>query len=156
MRGLIQANDEGDCIELGPNQVVIRFSAAETDGAFCLVEYTAPPDGPSPGLHRHEETDEIIYVLDGEVRCTVDEVTAIATAGDSVWIPQKTPHTFEVVGARTGWFLLWYSPGGFEGYFEEMGDFLESLSPGPPDTEQVQQTAAELSEKYDQTLLEGA
>lgn len=154
MQPLVQSNEDGDRLELGPNEVVIRLSADETDGAFSLVEYTAPPDGLSPGLHRHEETDEVIYVLDGELRWTIDGDTGRATAGDSIWIPRRTPHTFEVDGTRDGWFLVWYSPAGFEGYFEELGEFLGELPAGPPDTEPVQQKAAELSETYDQTILD--
>lgn len=154
MEPLMQSNDDGDRIELGPNEVVIRLSANDTDGGFSLVEYTAPPGGPSPGLHRHEETDEVIYVLDGELRCTINGQTGIASPGDSFWIPRQTPHTFEVDGTRNGWFLLWYSPAGFEGYFEEMGEFLQNLPAGPPDREQIQQKVAELSEIYDQTLLD--
>lgn len=150
----MQSNDAGDRIELGPTEVVIRLSADETDGGFSLIEYTAPPDGPSPGLHRHEETDEVIYVLDGELRCRINGHTGIVAAGDSVWIPRRTPHTFEVVGTREVWFLLWYSPAGFESYFKEMGDFLRGLPPGSPDREQVQQKVAELSESYDQTMLD--
>lgn len=153
MQPLIQSHEDGNRIDLGPNEVVIRLAAEETDGAFSLVEYTAPPDGPSPGLHRHEETDEVIYVLDGELRCTIDGNMGIAAAGDSVWIPRRTPHTFEVDGTREAWILLWYSPAGFEGYFEEMGEFLRSLPAGPPDMEKVQRKAAELSEIYDQTML---
>lgn len=150
----LQGADDGDPIALGPNEVVIRLSGEETDGGFSLVEYTAPPDGPSPGRHRHEVTDEVIFVLDGELACTVDGTELSAGAGDSVWIPRETPHAFSVAGSRPAWFLLWYAPAGFEGYFADMGAFLETLDPGPPDPDAVGQKAAELSERYDQTILE--
>lgn len=150
----LHRTDDGERIALGPNEVVVRLSGAETNGAFSLLEYTAPPDGPSPGRHRHEETDEVIFVLDGELACTVDGDELHADAGESVWIPQGTPHSFEVVGSREGWFLLWYAPAGFEGYFREMGRFLDTLPPGPPDPDDVGEKAAELSERYDQTILE--
>lgn len=154
MPSLIQSPDDDDRIDLGPNEVGIILSGDETDGAFSLLEYTSPPDGPSPGRHRHEETDEVIYVLDGELQCTVAGDTGVATAGDAVWIPRGTTHTFEVVGTRPGWFLFWYTPAGFEGYFEEMGEFLKTLPPGPPDPAKVQQQAATLSETYDQTIVD--
>lgn len=154
MQPLIQTNEDGDRINLGPNEVVIRLAADATDGAFSLVEYTAPPEGPSPGLHQHAETDEVIYVLDGELRCTVDGDPGRARAGDTVWIPRRTPHTFEVDGTRDAWFLLWYTPGGFEGYFEEMAEFLQSQPAGPPDQDAVSRKGAELSEIYDQVLVE--
>lgn len=151
----LHRSDDGHRIELGPNEVVIRLSGEETDGAFSLLEYTAPPDGPSPGRHLHEETDEVIFVLDGELACSVGGEDRSLGAGDTGWIPRETPHSFEVTGTREAWFLLWYSPAGFEGYFEEMGALLETLPPGPPGTEAVGRKAAELSERYDQTILEG-
>jgi quercetin dioxygenase-like cupin family protein len=149
----LQRNDDGKRIELGPNEVVIRLSGDDTGGAFSLLEYTAPPDGPSPAPHVHEETDEVIYVLDGKLECAVGEDTVTAVAGDTVWIPMGTPHSFEVAGSREAWFQLWYSPAGFEGYFEEMGEFLQSLPAGPPDMDAVGRKAVELSDIYDQAIL---
>lgn len=152
-RGL-QRNADGERIELGPNEVVIRLSGAETDGAFSLLEYTAPPDGPSPATHVHEATDEVIYVLDGELAGRVEAEAFTAGAGDSVWIPRGRRHSFEVAGTRDAWFLLWYAPAGFEGYFEELGEFLESQPAGAPDPDAIGRKVAELSERYDQTLVE--
>lgn len=155
MTRTLQRDTDGERIELGPNEVVIRLSADDTGGAFALLEYTAPPGGPAPPLHVHEETDEVIYVLDGEVDCRVAEEAMTAGAADTVWIPRGTAHRFSAAGSRPAWLLLWYSPGGFEGYFEEMGRFLESLPPGPPDEDAVGGKAAELSEVYDQTIVDG-
>lgn len=154
MTQILQRNEDGERIELGPNEVVIRLSGKDTDGAFSLCEYTAPPDGPSPPLHVHEDTDEVIYVLDGTVECTVENDTFTAEAGATVYVPRGTPHTFSSTGSRPGWLLAWYSPAGFEGYFEEMGEYLQSLPPGPPDMDKVAEKAAELSEVYDQTILD--
>jgi quercetin dioxygenase-like cupin family protein len=152
MARTLQRSDDGERIELGPNDVVIRISGDETDGAFSLCEYTAPPDGPSPPLHIHEETAEVIYVLDGTLECTVEDDTFTAEAGATVTIPRETVHTFSVTGNETARFLLLYSPAGFEGYFEEMGEYLQSLPPGPPDMDKVAEKSAELSEVYDQTI----
>lgn len=152
MTEFIERPDDGERIELGPNEVVIRVSGDETDSAFSLCEYTAPPDGPSPPLHIHEETDEVIYVLEGALECTVEDDTVTAEAGTTVTIPRKKVHTFSVPGDKTARFLLLYSPAGFEDYFEEMGDYLQSLPPGPPDMDKVAEKSAELSEVYDQTI----
>ena len=156
MTRTLQRSDDGERIELGPNEVVVRLSGEDTEGEFSLLEYTAPPGGPSPAPHVHEETDEVIFVLDGELQCTVVEDTVTAGAGDTIWVPRGSPHTFEVAGSREAWFLLWYSPAGFEGYFEEMGEFLDTLPPGPPDMDDVSRKAAELSEIYDQTIIDPA
>lgn len=118
------------------------------------MEYTAEPNGRSPPPHVHEETDEVIFVLDGTIECVVGGETLSAEAGDTVWIPRGTVHTFSVSETRPAWLLGIISPGGFEGYFREMGEFLASLGPGPPDPELVQHKSAELMEVYDQTVVE--
>lgn len=154
MTYLFQESGGGTCIELGPNEITIRLSGTETGGAYSLCEYTAPPDGPSPPPHVHEDTDEGFYVLEGELECTVAGDTFMVETGGTVFVPRGTVHTFAPTASGITRFLLLYSPAGFEGYFEDMGAFLQSLPPGPPDPEQVQQKAAELSERYDQTLVE--
>lgn len=152
MEHLIHAPGDGEPIALGPNEVVIHVAAEDTDGAFSLCEYTAPPDGPSPPPHIHEESEELIYVLEGAIECELGDSTVQVEAGASVLIPAGTAHTFSSTGSQTARLLLVYSPGGFEGYFEEMGAFLETLPPGPPDQEKIQEKAAELNEVYDQAF----
>lgn len=154
MSHTLEPADGAERIALGPNEVAVRLSAEDTGGAYSLCEYRAPPDGPTPPRHVHEVTDEAFYVLDGELECTVGDETVTAAPGATVFVPRGTAHTFSVAGSRPVRFLLLYSPGGFEGYFEEMGAFLETLPPGPPDVEAVGRKAAELSETYDQTMVE--
>lgn len=154
MAQTFQRNDDGQRIELGPNEVVVRLSGEDTDGAYALLEYTGPPEGPSPPMHVHEETDETVVVLDGTVEWTVDGASQVTEAGTTVHIPMGTPHSFSIAGSRPAWMLAWYAPAGFEGYFSEMGEFLDSLPPGPPDEEAIAEKAAALCEIYDQTIVE--
>lgn len=128
----------------------------DNDEAFSLVEYTAAPDGPSPPVHVHEETDEVIYVLEGTTECTVGDDIFTAEAGATVTIPSGTRHTLSTIGTQPCSLLALYSPAGFEEYFEEMGRYLQSLPPGPPDMEKVAQKAAELGEIYDQVIFDSA
>lgn len=144
---------DGERIELGPNEVTIRLSGDDTGGAFSLCEYTAPPDGPSPPPHVHRVTDEGFHLLEGTLECTVEDESFEIEAGTSLFVPRGTTHTFSATGSRPAKVLVVYSPAGFEGYFEEMGEFLESLPPGPPDRDELRRKAAELSEVYDQTIV---
>jgi len=156
MTQTLQNRDDGKRIELGPNEVIIMLSADDTDGAFSLVEYTATPDGPSPPVHVHEETDEVIYVLEGTAECTVGDDIFTAEAGATVIVPSGTRHTFSTIDAQPCAFLALCSPAGFEEYSEEMGRYLQSLPPGPPDMEKVAEKAAELGEIYDQVTFDSA
>src|SRR5438874_2999977 len=48
------------------NRVRIHISAAQTDGAFALLESTGPAGDHTP-LHVHRLEDEGFYVLEGEI-----------------------------------------------------------------------------------------
>lgn len=80
------------------NVVTIAVSSADVDGAYCLVDVTAPAGGGSPVLHTHP-AGECFYVVDGTLtvyRETIDgglEELELA-AGRSAYIPSGAIHTF--------------------------------------------------------------
>lgn len=94
----------------------------------------------------------MIYVIEGAVECTVKDDTFPADAGAPVTFPRETVHTSSVTGDQHARFLILYSPAGFEDHFKEMGEYLQSLPPGPPDMDKVTEKSAGLSEVYDQTI----
>ena len=59
--------------------------------AMIAVEVTFTPGNGHP-FHFHPEQDELIYVLEGEVRQWVDQVLHVLQAGDSVFVPHGTVH----------------------------------------------------------------
>ena len=44
--------------------MLVKATAAETAGAFTLIETVNPPDA-GPPLHLHRDVDEVFYVLEG-------------------------------------------------------------------------------------------
>ena len=55
--------DGGERVRFSGAEFLIKASADTTNGAFTIVEETAPLDTPS---HVHEHEDELFYVLEGE------------------------------------------------------------------------------------------
>ena len=70
------------------------YQYAGTPVSFIWVD-ASPGDGPR--LHRHPYT-EIFIVLEGHVTFTVGGQTHEATAGQTVIVPPKTPHTCRNTG----------------------------------------------------------
>ncbi len=70
--------------------------AGGADGTLSAVEFVAP-HGFGPPLHRHDDEDEIIVVLDGEVAFRSGELETVATAGATAFLPRCVPHTFQVL-----------------------------------------------------------
>ncbi|MFV2172745.1 cupin domain-containing protein [Actinomadura sp. LOL_016] len=80
--------------------------------------------------HEHPESDEILYIIEGEGRQTVgDGPEYPVRAGDAVWIPKGTPHSTFNTGWRPLRILATYTPGGAETALREVPGFVE-LAPG--------------------------
>lgn len=95
------------------------LSTEETGGAMSIVDSTSPVDS-GPPLHVHHAEDETFVILTGQCRILIDGKETLATAGQSVFIPRGTEHTFKVCGTEPCRHLVILTPGGFEGFFEDM------------------------------------
>ncbi|MDF5759169.1 cupin domain-containing protein [Spongiactinospora sp. TRM90649] len=80
--------------------------------------------------HLHPESDEILYIIEGEGRQTVgDEPEFPVKAGDAVWIPRGVLHSTFNTTWRPLRIIATYTPGGAEAALRELPDFVE-LPPG--------------------------
>jgi quercetin dioxygenase-like cupin family protein len=114
------------------NRVV--STAAETNGAFGLMEQWASA-GFSPPRHVHHREDSAIIVLAGEITVQRGEEELSVTAGQTVFLPRDVPHTF-LVTSEHAHFLELVTPGGFEAFHIDASDPAPeaALPPaGPPD-----------------------
>jgi quercetin dioxygenase-like cupin family protein len=98
----------------------IRLTAADTDGAFCLL-LDEPPAGWSLPSHVHVDAAETIHVLKGEFETTVDGITERTGPGQTVHISAGVVHSGGNVGGGPGRRLLIFSPAGMEEFFREAG-----------------------------------
>ena len=94
----------------------VLLSGDATAGQLTMLEQLMPRDaGPVP--HLHERYDEGFHLLDGEIDFVVGEGEArrrfTAAAGDAVWIPRRTVHSFVVV-SESSRALNFYTPGGWD------------------------------------------
>jgi quercetin dioxygenase-like cupin family protein len=108
-------------------------SSEDSAGGYSILEQKMPEKaGPPP--HVHEHTDEIFYILDGEVRLQIEGDIAIGTAGDLVRIPRGVSHAF-AVKSPTARFLNLYVPGALDLVISMLG--TPATGPGlPPDGSQ--------------------
>jgi len=126
---------EGEATWFQPNLMRIKATAADTGGAYGLVESWVRA-GSSPPLHVHHREDEAFYVLEGQVRFHADGRDILAGPGSFVFLPRDVPHTFVVEGDREARVLTLMTPGGGEGFFVDAGRPAggPGLPPaGPPD-----------------------
>ena len=105
---------------------------ADSGGSFSLVEHPIPPRKLAAPLHRHHREDEYTFVLAGEIRVLLGDEVVVGVPGDLIFKPRGQWHTFWNAGSEPARVLEIISPGGFEGYFEQLSDLLELGSPPDP------------------------
>jgi quercetin dioxygenase-like cupin family protein len=127
---------------------VLKRVSSDTDGALTVAEVTSSPQSPpAPHIHHHE--DETYYVLEGEFEFLDEERTFRAGAGALVHLPKDRLHSHRNPGDSPAKALVFYRPGGVEGFVEEAGRPAPDASslPPPPEEADIARLVA-VAEKY--------
>ena len=111
------APGEGKAFRHQPGHVTFKLRGVEWSGNVSVAEFQVPA-GAGPRLHVHEEVDECIYFLRGELQVQLGLDAHDATAGSFVFIPRGLSHCFRNVGEERVSLLAVYSPSGIEQFFE--------------------------------------
>ena len=137
---------EGKSFSLaGGHVATFKATSEDTGGAYSITEEMWPPQaGPPPHIHHTQE--ETFYILQGEMEFVTDgNAPTRATAGSVVRIPKGVMRDYRNVGPEPARVLVLFVPGGFEGFFEEVGEPVRASSAppeGPPDVERLVAAAA--------------
>jgi quercetin dioxygenase-like cupin family protein len=101
-------------------------------GSFVLV---VPPGSNVPPPHSHPGNEELVYVLEGTLRYTVDGVTRDLRAGESMGTPRGSVHGFSNPHQLVARALVINAPDIGAGYFREIA--AVARAGGPPDRTKV-------------------
>lgn len=141
---ILSAPDDGDQYGFPGTIFHHRAKSADTDGAFSVVELITEP-GQGVAVHVHENEDELVYVLDGDVEVTLGEQKMNAEAGIMALLPRGIPHGFTNVGDGPSRLLVTILPGAFDNYFVALGKLYQA---GEPTDEQLAALARQYSVEY--------
>jgi len=114
---------DGDHFHFLNHLATVKSRHDRTISGMNAVEFAAPR-GFGPPLHLHHEEDEIMYVVDGDIRVEIDGIERIAPAGSVIALPARVPHTFQVTSE---WATLLTVAGGrreappFDAFVEALG-----------------------------------
>jgi len=112
--------------------VLLKTVAGDTGGRWTMYEYTAPPGFAGPPPHWHKQTDEAFFVLEGTMRFELDSEPVDAETGAYARVPPGVVHRFSNLSDKPARFLGLIVPGGFEKYWEELGELMASEPFWPP------------------------
>lgn len=107
-------------------QVVFVATAESTGGEYSLFESIHAPGSGAP-FHVHHQQHESAYVVEGEflIRTGDGPVSRIGV-GAYVHFPKGVPHAFKCVGTTTGKLLFLMLPGGYEQFFAQIHQLVNS------------------------------
>jgi mannose-6-phosphate isomerase-like protein (cupin superfamily) len=142
MKPIVLGPGEGDRVQLGPSSVVVKAAAGATEGRFALVETTLEPEFTGPRRHRHDETHDMFFVLEGTLTMQFDDERVDLPPGSFVLVPPGTAHTFTNTTDEQVRLLNMNAPGGLDSYLMEMAD---AMADGVVDPAAI----AEIASRYD-------
>ena len=116
----------------GPgDRYTFLVTGEESDGAmFSLDCLVGAGGGPPP--HRHLAEDELFFIYEGAISFTADGLTFTVAAGESVFVPRGTAHSYRNEGATDARMLAVYTPAGMEGWFREVCTPVTDPAAAPP------------------------
>jgi quercetin dioxygenase-like cupin family protein len=138
----IRSADEGDRRWFfGGGVHTWKATAEETDGAFLLFEDRMDKGKTTP-LHSHPDSDETMYVLEGEILMHIDGREHRIAAGGLAVAPRGVPHAFLVL-SDVARLLCLHTPGCCQAFYWDASEPLtgDSVTHGTVDFARVQASA---------------
>jgi quercetin dioxygenase-like cupin family protein len=97
----------------------LKLLGHETNGSIMLFEETVPA-GTKSLFHLHRDSDEVAWVLAGEITFMIGDDVRVGGAGTCAFLPRNVPHAWKNSGRDTGRVVFLYTPASAGGYVEEL------------------------------------
>lgn len=118
-KGFVVGPDGGRTLSMAPGRAsLLKLLSGGTGGSVMLFVETAPP-GTETTLHLHKGSDEVAYVLSGEITFKIGDEVTVGGPGSCAFLPRGVAHAWKNTGAATGQVLFLYTPAGAGKFFEE-------------------------------------
>src|SRR5262245_113868 len=123
-----------DTIKVG--QLDIRYLVDGSEaGSLGVFELSVPPGSNVPPPHSHTHNEECVYVLEGVLRYSVNDVTRDLQRGDWMVTPKGAVHQFSNPHSDHARALIFMTPDIGAQYFRDVAAVVHAG--GPPDREKL-------------------
>jgi quercetin dioxygenase-like cupin family protein len=96
----------------------LMLRGGDTGDSIMMFESTAPA-GTRSTFHLHRDSDEVAYILCGEVTFKIGDQVSVRGPGTCAFMPRAVPHAWKSTGAETARVLFLYTPAKAGGLIEE-------------------------------------
>jgi quercetin dioxygenase-like cupin family protein len=120
-KGFVVSAGGGTRLDMGEpgRSAALKLLGHETDASIMMFEETAPV-GTKSTLHLHHDSDEVAWVLAGEITFRIGEEVSVGGPGACAFLPRNVPHAWKSTGSETARVLFLYTPATAGGFFEEL------------------------------------
>jgi len=98
--------------------ISLKLRGDETGESIMMFEETIPI-GTKSAFHLHHDSDEVAYVLEGELTFKIGDEITVGGSGTCTLMPRGIPHAWMSTGEETGRVLFLYTPARAGGLIEE-------------------------------------
>jgi len=118
--GIVVPPGGGKVLSMAPGRsAALKLLSGETGESVMMFEETAPA-GTETTYHLHHDSDEVAYVLSGEINFKIGDEVTIGGVGTSAFMPRGVAHAWKNTGVETGRVLFLYTPAPAGKFFEEL------------------------------------
>ena len=106
----------------------LKLLTDQTNGSIMMFEQ-AVPAGTKSWFHLHHNSDEVAWVLAGEITFKIGDDVTVGGPGTCAFMPRNVPHAWKNSGSTPGRVLFLYTPA-------IAGRFVERMMEGPKSQEE--------------------
>lgn len=112
----------------GGSKLSLKVTGEQSNGSVTVLEGIVLEGGPP--LHIHDDEDEIVIIMEGELTYQVGEKKGVVRTGGILWFPKGIPHAVANHSGKPCRFVTVATPAGIEKLFKEQRDYIVSLPEG--------------------------
>jgi quercetin dioxygenase-like cupin family protein len=118
-KGFVVLPGQGKVWNMAPGRsAALKMLNGDTADSVMMFEEVAPASTETP-LHTHDDSDEVAYVLSGQITFKIGDEITVGGPGTCAFMPRGLAHAWKNTGAEPGRVLFLYSPGRAGKFFEE-------------------------------------
>jgi quercetin dioxygenase-like cupin family protein len=118
--GVVVLPGQGPVWDMAPGRsATLKLQSGETAESVMMFEEAAPV-GTVTNFHIHRDSDEVAYVLTGEITFKIGDHVTVGGPGTCAFMPRGVAHAWKSTGVETGRVLFIFTPAEAGKAFEEL------------------------------------